>query len=59
MERVIRPGVFILAAVIWGLLFVGETLLCTGDETENPQLERSAPVSEPTTDDARSGSSTP
>lgn len=31
MERVVRPGVFVLAALIWGLLFVGETLLCKSD----------------------------
>jgi hypothetical protein len=29
LERVVRPGVFILAALIWGLLVLGETLVCS------------------------------
>jgi hypothetical protein len=52
VERVIRPGVFILAAVIWGLLFVGEALLCSeGDAEETQQVEQTAPAT-PVGDDA-------
>lgn len=41
MERVVRPGVFVLAALVWGLLFVGEALLCSSDITDstNEQTE--------------------